>query len=59
MNLKMNNSDPSQTSDEQDEYPKVTQADLDRARFASASSLPRGGAASSWAEASQQRISHE
>ena len=33
MNPKMNNSDPSQTSDEPDEYPKVTQADLDRATF--------------------------
>jgi len=33
MNPKMNNFDPSQTSDEPDEYPKVTQADLDRATF--------------------------
>ena len=33
MNPKMNNSDPSQTSDEPDEYPQVTQADLDRAAF--------------------------
>jgi len=30
---KMNNSYASQTSDERDEYPKVTQADLDRAAF--------------------------
>jgi uncharacterized protein (DUF4415 family) len=29
----MNNSYSSQTSDERDEYPKVTQADLDRATF--------------------------
>jgi uncharacterized protein (DUF4415 family) len=29
----MNNSYSSQTSDERDEYPKVTQADLDRAKF--------------------------
>ena len=29
----MNNSYSSQTSDERDEYPKVSQADLDRAKF--------------------------
>ena len=29
----MNNSSSSPTSDEQDEYPKVTQADMDRATF--------------------------
>ena len=29
----MNNSNSSQTSDEPDKYPKVTQADLDRATF--------------------------
>jgi uncharacterized protein (DUF4415 family) len=29
----MNNSYTSQTSDEQDEYPKITQSDLDRATF--------------------------
>ena len=29
----MNNSYSSETSDEQDDYPKITQADLDRATF--------------------------
>jgi hypothetical protein len=29
----MNNSYTSETFDERDEYPKVTQADLDRAQF--------------------------
>ena len=31
--IKTNNSFTSQTFDEQDEYPKVTQSDLDRAKF--------------------------
>ena len=58
MNPKMNNSDPSQTSDEPDEYPKVTQADLDRATLR-VGLKPARGSDGSRAEASQQRISHE
>ena len=41
----MSNSYSSVTSDEQDDYPKITQADLDRANFASVSSQRRANAA--------------
>ena len=41
----MSNFYSSVTSDEVDDYPKVTQADLDRATFASTASRPRANGA--------------